>query len=188
MISTGRLVRTLGGKGVFRERQATFEAIIDKARTGFPYATLEALATRFEIPRETLVRILHLPPRTLARRKKAHRLSADESDRLLRLARVAARAEDVFGSQERAGAWLRGTVRAPASEVPANWRSYPPPEALADLGARWAHELKSPVFAVPSAVIPQEPNYLLNPLHSHFKRIRTGNPEAFRFDPRLRRR
>src|SRR5439155_871265 len=52
MISTGRLVQTLGGKGVFRERQTTFEAIIDKARTGFPYATLEALATRFEIPRE----------------------------------------------------------------------------------------------------------------------------------------
>src|SRR2546430_517342 len=32
--------------------------------------------------------------------------------------------------------------RVPASELPANWRSYPPPEALADLGTRWAHELK----------------------------------------------
>src|SRR2546430_5308448 len=118
MISTGRLVRTLGGKGVFRERRARLEAILRSARTGFPYATLEALATRFEIPRETLVRILHLPPRTLARRKKARRLSASESDRLLRLARVAARAEDVFGSQERAGAWLRGTVRALGSVSP----------------------------------------------------------------------
>src|SRR2546425_11237796 len=112
MISTGRLVQTLGGKGVFRERQATLEAIIDKARTGFPYATLEALATPFEIPRETLVRFLHLPPRTLARRKKAHRLSADESDRLLRLARGRAPAEDVFSRQERAGALLGGPVRA----------------------------------------------------------------------------
>src|SRR5947208_14029029 len=118
MISTGRLVQALGGKGVFKERQATFEAIIDKARTGFPYATLEALATRFEIPQETLTRVLHLPPRMLARRKKARRLSAAESDRLLRLARVAARAEDVLGSQERAGAWLRGTVRALGSVRP----------------------------------------------------------------------
>src|SRR6266446_5622919 len=82
MISTGRLVQALGGRGVLRERQATFEAIIAKARTGFPYAALEALATRFEIPQETLVRVLHLPPRTLARRKKARRLSAAESDRL----------------------------------------------------------------------------------------------------------
>ncbi len=118
MISTGRLVQALGGRGVLRERQATFEAIIAKARTGFPYAALEALATRFEIPQETLVRVLHLPPRTLARRKKARRLSAAESDRLLRLARVAARAEDVLGSQERAGAWLRGTVRALGSVRP----------------------------------------------------------------------
>jgi len=112
MVSTGRLVQALGGKGVLRERQATYEAIIDKARAGLPYATLEAIATRFEIPQELLVRVLHLPPRTLARRKKSRRLSADESDRLLRLARVVAQAEDVLGSRERAGAWLRGTVRA----------------------------------------------------------------------------
>jgi putative toxin-antitoxin system antitoxin component (TIGR02293 family) len=112
MVSTARLVRTLGGKGVFRARPATYEAVIDKARTGLPYTALETLATRFEIAQETLVRVLHLPARTLARRKKTRRLSADESDRLLRLARVAARAEEVFGSQERAGDWLRGTVRA----------------------------------------------------------------------------
>ncbi|HEV8640806.1 MAG TPA: antitoxin Xre-like helix-turn-helix domain-containing protein [Methylomirabilota bacterium] len=112
MISTARLVQALGGQGVLRKRRATYEAIIDTARTGLPYAALETIATRFEIPQETLVRVLHLPPRTLARRKKARRLSADESDRLLRLARVAARAEEVLGSRERAGAWLRGTVRA----------------------------------------------------------------------------
>ncbi len=73
------------------------------------------------------------------------------------------------------------------SELPANWRRYPAPDALADLGTRWAHELRTPVLAVPSAVIPQELNYLLNPRHSDFKRIRVGKPEAFRFDPRLRR-
>jgi RES domain-containing protein len=41
---------------------------------------------------------------------------------------------------------------------------------------------------VPSAVIPQELNYLLNPLHPDFKHIRVRNPEAFRFDPRVERR
>jgi RES domain-containing protein len=77
--------------------------------------------------------------------------------------------------------------RIATSELPGNWRSYPAPDALADLGARWANELKAPVLAVPSAVIPQELNYLLNPRHADFKRIRVGKPEAFRFDPRLRR-
>jgi putative toxin-antitoxin system antitoxin component (TIGR02293 family) len=112
MVSTGRLVQALGGKGVLKERHATYETIIDKARAGLPYATFEAIAARFEIPQEVLTRVLHLPPRTLARRKKSRRLSAAESDRLLRLARVVAQAEEVFGSPERAGAWLRGTVRA----------------------------------------------------------------------------
>jgi putative toxin-antitoxin system antitoxin component (TIGR02293 family) len=112
MVSTARLVQALGGKGVLRERQVTYGAIIDKARAGLPFATLEAIASRFEIAQDVLVRILHLPARTLARRKKSRRLSADESDRLLRLARVVARAEEVLGSSERAGAWLRGPVRA----------------------------------------------------------------------------
>jgi putative toxin-antitoxin system antitoxin component (TIGR02293 family) len=112
MVSTGRLVQALGGKGVLRERQTTYAAVIAKARAGLPYATLEAVANRFEIPQDVLVRILHLPPRTLARRKKTGRLSADESDRLLRLGRVVAQAEEVLGSAERAATWLRGTVRA----------------------------------------------------------------------------
>jgi putative toxin-antitoxin system antitoxin component (TIGR02293 family) len=112
MVSTARLVQALGGKSVLRERQTTYEAIIDRARAGLPFATLEAIASRFEIAQDVLVRILHLPARTLARRKKSRRLSADESDRLLRLARVVARAEEVLGSSERAGAWLRGPVRA----------------------------------------------------------------------------
>jgi putative toxin-antitoxin system antitoxin component (TIGR02293 family) len=112
MVSTGRLVQALGGKGVLRKRQATYAAVIARARAGLPYATLAAIATRFAISQNVVVRILHLPPRTLARRKKSGRLSADESDRLLRLARVVARAAEVFGSDERAGAWLRGSVRA----------------------------------------------------------------------------
>jgi putative toxin-antitoxin system antitoxin component (TIGR02293 family) len=112
MIAMAQLVEVLGGKALFRERAATYQAVIDKARSGLPYAALEAIAKRFDIPQEDLVRALHLPPRTLARRKKARRLSGAESDRLLRLARVAAQAEEVLGSQERAGAWLRGTVRA----------------------------------------------------------------------------
>lgn len=112
MVSTGRLVQALGGKGVLRERQATYAAMIARARAGLPYAALEAIATRFAIPQDLLVLILHLPPRTLARRKKSGRLGADESDRLLRLARVVAKAAEVLGSDERAGAWLHGPVLA----------------------------------------------------------------------------
>jgi putative toxin-antitoxin system antitoxin component (TIGR02293 family) len=54
----------------------------------------------------------------LARRKQERRLRADESDRLLRLARVAAVAEDVLGAQDKAGRWLQKPNRALGGIVP----------------------------------------------------------------------
>ena len=44
------------------------------------------------------------------------------------------------------------------------------------------------VLAVPSAIIPQELSYLLNPRHPHFKHIQIGRPVPFAFDPRLWKR
>ena len=41
------------------------------------------------------------------------------------------------------------------------------------------------VLAVPSAVVPAETNYLLNPLHPDFRRIKTGRPQKIETDPRL---
>ena len=51
----------------------------------------------------------------------------------------------------------------PLSELPVNWRSYPAPEALADVGARWAQGVEVSGARGALAVIPQELNYLLNP-------------------------
>ena len=44
------------------------------------------------------------------------------------------------------------------------------------------------MLVVPSAVIPAEVNYLLNPSHPDFARIRIDSPEPFVFDRRLWRR
>src|SRR3972149_2005506 len=67
---------------------------------------------------EAACRLLHPPPRTLARRKKDRRLRADESDRLLRLGRVAARAEEVLGTADKAARWLGKPNRALGGKVP----------------------------------------------------------------------
>jgi RES domain-containing protein len=71
------------------------------------------------------------------------------------------------------------------ARLPGNWRAYPPPDALQDLGDEWIRSGRSPVLAVPSAVIPTERNYLLNPLHSDFRHVRFADPDPFRFDPRM---
>jgi RES domain-containing protein len=69
--------------------------------------------------------------------------------------------------------------------LPKNWRRYPAPEALKDIGTAWAAKRSTAILAVPSAVIPEERNYLLNPAHREFKRIRISKPIPFRFDPRM---
>jgi len=73
-------------------------------------------------------------------------------------------------------------------DLPANWRTYPAPERLAAIGTAWARSLESAVLIVPSCVIPEEKNWLLNPRHPDAGRIRIEKKAAFRFDPRLRRR
>ena len=69
--------------------------------------------------------------------------------------------------------------------LPRDWRRYPGPEALKDIGTAWASKVSTAILAVPSAVIPEERNYLLNPAHRHFKPIRIRKPVAFRFDARM---
>lgn len=69
--------------------------------------------------------------------------------------------------------------------LPRGWRKYPAPEELAELGARWLEEGETAILAVPSAVVPKERNYLLNPAHADFRRITVGKPEPFSLDIRL---
>ena len=69
--------------------------------------------------------------------------------------------------------------------LPAAWRSYPAPAVLQQLGDAWFKSGTSAVLDVPSAVIEMQSNYLLNPTHADFARIRTGKPGSFDFDSRL---
>lgn len=72
--------------------------------------------------------------------------------------------------------------------LPAGWASFPIPAATRDIGTAWARSKTSPVLAVPSAVVPIETNFLLNPLHLKFPKIVIGRAEAFGFDARLVKR
>jgi RES domain-containing protein len=73
------------------------------------------------------------------------------------------------------------------SRLPSDWRSYPALPELQFLGDEWLRSEASPVLEVPSALIPTEPNYLLNPRHRDFASIALATPEPFEFDLRLLR-
>jgi RES domain-containing protein len=76
--------------------------------------------------------------------------------------------------------------RLAPSAIPKNWRAYPAPRSTRAIGDTWLARAALPVLQVPSVVIPSEYNFLLNPAHPHFSRLRTGKPVRFPFDTRLK--
>ena len=73
------------------------------------------------------------------------------------------------------------------ANLPADWRRTPAPPALADRGTAWLTAARTAVLVVPSAVIPAESNYILNPAHPDFRRIVVRRAERFDLDSRLAR-
>jgi RES domain-containing protein len=69
--------------------------------------------------------------------------------------------------------------------LPDNWRRYPAPPEIKTLGDRWVIEQRSLALRVPSAIIPTEANYLLNPAHPDFASVAIAAPVPFAFDDRL---
>ena len=69
--------------------------------------------------------------------------------------------------------------------LPAGWETEPPTQASQSIGDAWVLGGKQPVLSVPSAVVPEERNFLLNPAHALFSRITIGQPTDCRMDGRL---
>lgn len=103
-------------------------------REGLPFSSLETMMERFGLNRDEVSSALDLPPRTLARRKQERRLRPAESDRLFRLARLAAQAVQVLGSEDKASRWLHAPNRALGGEAPLTLLD-------TDLGARQVEDV-----------------------------------------------
>lgn len=78
-------------------------------------------------------------------------------------------------------------TRVEPGDLPAEWRQSPPPPSTQRIGDRWAEEQSSVILRVPSSIVPDEYNYLTNPAHPDFRRIKIGRPEGLSIDSRLLR-
>jgi RES domain-containing protein len=72
----------------------------------------------------------------------------------------------------------------PLSALPSGWNAEPPSLASQGIGDAWTKAVRSALLAVPS-ILTGETNYLINPTHPDFIRIKIGKPEPFIFDARL---
>jgi len=69
--------------------------------------------------------------------------------------------------------------------LPSGWRQSPPAYSVRRIGTEWATRCSSLVLEVPSAVIPVEKNYVINPLHPAFVKLVKGKPISIPIDDRL---
>ena len=110
-MTTQALAEHLGGtEALGREIRSDFD--LDEAiRSGLPVEVERVVSGGTLHARE--LHALVIPRRTLAHRKSSHgRLSAEQSDRLIRVVRVAGRAEEAIGNVDKARRWLRKPNRA----------------------------------------------------------------------------
>lgn len=69
--------------------------------------------------------------------------------------------------------------------LPASWRDSPVQDATQSIGRKWLRSMNSAVLSVPSAVVPEERNYIINPNHPMAKDIVPGTIAPVDFDRRL---
>ena len=106
------VAKVLGGRKALKRRLSRFEDMLGAIRSGLPFAALEAIIEKLQLNIGEAAAVLRIPERTLARRKKEKRLLPDESDRVIRLARVYAHAVEVFETEEGATDWFEDPIRA----------------------------------------------------------------------------
>lgn len=79
---------------------------------------------------------------------------------------------------------LVATIRE--TDLPDGWNAPLAIKKTKDRGSDWVKSRATAVLSVPSAVIPNERNYLLNPAHPDFSKIHFYAPKPFIFDKRLK--
>ncbi len=77
------------------------------------------------------------------------------------------------------------TEHVSAGELPDGWDRRTEAPALRRLGEAWAQDQEAAVLSAPSAVIPEERNYLINPRHPGAVEVQVVRQRPFAFDPRL---
>ena len=129
------IAEVLGGRKVLHKIIKKPDDLAQLVREGLPATSVSVLARKLDLGSTTLSRKLGIPLRTLTRRlSKGSRLTAAESDRTVRLARVFADAVEMIGDEGKAAEWLQTPNRALGGERPLD-------QLDTDVGARTVEDI-----------------------------------------------
>ncbi len=76
-------------------------------------------------------------------------------------------------------------VQISEKDLPLDWKLDPVPASTQMLGTMWAIRKASLVLVVPSVIVDTEFNYIINPLHPDFSKLKYGDPVTYAFDQRI---
>ena len=106
MPSAARVIALVGGEQVFGQPVASHLDIARAVRGGLHVEAIDYLIDRHLVTAAEIDRII-VPRKTLADRRRKGSLTPEQSDRVIRVARIISDALETFGSQEKALTWLR---------------------------------------------------------------------------------
>jgi putative toxin-antitoxin system antitoxin component (TIGR02293 family) len=134
-MTAARIAAVLGGRRILGKAVKKPDDLADLVRRGLPANSVKELAERLDLGTTILSQKLGIPRRTLTRRlSQRSRLTAAESDRTVRLARVYASAVEMIGEEEKAAAWLQVPNRALGGKRPLD-------QLDTDVGAREVEDI-----------------------------------------------
>jgi len=108
--------------------------LVEAIEEGLPVEELEVLRAGLDLPMDKLASRLGISKATLHRRKRAGRLEPDESDRVLRFARLTGKAVEALETKENARQWLTSPQAGLGGAVPLDY-------AGTEIGAREVEDL-----------------------------------------------
>jgi putative toxin-antitoxin system antitoxin component (TIGR02293 family) len=118
-MTVAAITAVLGGRRTLKRRVDSDSELTQLTRQGLPVSALLLMAEQLAVERKTVARVVGISERTLSRRiSKGERLSAEESDRMVRVARVVAMATETLGNSAKASRWLQKPNRALEDQVP----------------------------------------------------------------------
>ncbi len=112
ILDTSKIMRVIG------IQTKTTPELIATLRQGLPFEVFTSLQNNLSLSAEALAQLIGVPVRTLNRRKNEGRFKPEESDNLVRIARVLARVQEFFTDKEAAIKWLKTPELAFDNETP----------------------------------------------------------------------
>lgn len=76
-------------------------------------------------------------------------------------------------------------LQPPLSSLPANWADLPAPSSTQEFGRAWLAAGKQLALLLPSAIVPEACNAMINPRHPRYRELKLRISRDFSFDARM---